>query len=143
MERNSAVSREARQYIIQQVQKNGIVTVSGVAEIVSKYYRFDPQKSFRRDVEQYSRRLLAAQRDGNGDRSLIAVKGEPGVYIDLDKCRDTLRLKKAVEQLTDRMVGLERNIAKGRRRIAEVEGQITFDQLLSVVGQERSSSQIQ
>ena len=64
MERNSAVSREARQYIIQQVQKDGIVTVSGVAEIVSKYYRFDPQKSFRRDVEQYSRRLLAAQRDG-------------------------------------------------------------------------------
>lgn len=142
MERNSAVSREARQYIIQQVQKDGIVTVSGVAEIVSKYYRFDPQKSFRRDVEQYSRRLLAAQRDGNGDRSLIAVKGEPGVYIDLDKCRDTLRLKKAVEQLTDRMVGLERNIAKGRRRIAEVEGQVTFDEWVNLTKRSTRAAQL-
>lgn len=142
MKRNSAVSRETRQYIVQQVQKDGIVTVSGVAEIVSKYYRFDPQKSFRRDVEQYSRRLLAAQRDGNGDRSLIAVKGEPGVYIDLDKCRDTLRLKKAVEQLTDRIVGLERNIAKGRRRIAEVEGQVTFDEWVNLTKRSTRAAQI-
>ena len=142
MKRNSAVSRETRQYIVQQVQKDGIVTVSGVAEIVSKYYRFDPQKSFRRDVEQYSRRLLAAQRDGNGERSLIAVKGEPGVYIDLDKCRDTLRLKKAVEQLTDRIVGLERNIAKGRRRIAEVEGQVTFDEWVNLTKRSTRAAQI-
>lgn len=34
MGRNSAVSREARQYIVQQVQEKGVVTVGGVAEIV-------------------------------------------------------------------------------------------------------------
>lgn len=139
MARNIAVSLEARQYILQQIRKEGIVTVSGVAEIVGKYYQFDPRKSFKQDVERYSRRLLASQRDSNGDRTLIAVKGEPGVYVDLDRCRDTVRLKKAVEQLTDRVAGLERNISKGRRRIAEVEGQITFDQLPSAVGQERAS----
>ena len=58
---------------------------------------------------------------------MIAVKGEPGVYIDLDRCKDPRRLRKAVEQLTNRVNGLERNIAKGRRRIEEVEGQLTFE----------------
>lgn len=127
MGRNSAVSREARQYIVQQVQEKGVVTVGGVAEIVRQYYQFDPQRSFKQDVERYSRRLLAAQKDSNGDRTLIAVKGEPGVYIDLDRCKDPRRLRKAVEQLTNRVNGLERNIAKGRRRIEEVEGQLTFE----------------
>lgn len=36
-------------------------------------------------------------------------------------------MRKAIEQLTDRVNGLERNIAKGRRKIEEVEGQLTFD----------------
>ena len=34
MGRNSVISREARQYIVQQVQENGIVTVADVANIV-------------------------------------------------------------------------------------------------------------
>lgn len=114
MGRNSVISREARQYIVQQVQENGIVTVADVANIVRRYYQFDPQKSFNHDVEQYSRRILANQKDNNGNRTLIAVKGEPGVYIDLDHCKDLLRLRKAVEQLTDRVTGLEKNITKGR-----------------------------
>ena len=50
MGRNSAVSREARQYIVQQVQEKGVVTVGGVAEIVRQYYQFDPHQSFRQDV---------------------------------------------------------------------------------------------
>lgn len=127
MGRNNAISRAARQYIMQQVQEKGVVTVGGVSEIVRQYYQFDPQRSFKQDVERYSRRILAAQKDGNGDRTLIAVKGEHGVYIDLDHCKDSKRLRKAVEQLTDRVNGLERNIEKGRRRIAEVEGQLTFE----------------
>ena len=60
----------------------------------------------------------------------------------MDKCRDTLRLKKAVEQLTDRMVGLERNIAKGRRRIAEVEGQVTFDEWVNLTKRSTRAAQI-
>ena len=62
MGRNSVISREARQYIVQQVQENGIVTVADVANIVRRYYQFDPQKSFNHDVEQYSRRILANQK---------------------------------------------------------------------------------
>ena len=127
MGRNSVISREARQYIVQQVQENGIVPVADVANIVRRYYQFDPQKSFNHDVEQYSRRILANQKDNNGNRTLIAVKGEPGVYIDLDHCKDLLRLRKAVEQLTDRVTGLEKNITKGRKRIEEIEGQLTFE----------------
>ena len=127
MGRNSVISREARQYIVQQVQENGIVTVADVANIVRRYYQFDPQKSFNHDVEQYSRRILANQKDNNGNRTLIAVKGEPGVYIDLDHCKDLLRLRKAVEQLTDRVTGLEKNITKVRKRIEEIEGQLTFE----------------
>ena len=127
MGRNSVISREARQYIVQQVQENGIVTDADVANIVRRYYQFDPQKSFNHDVEQYSRRILANQKDNNGNRTLIAVKGEPGVYIDLDHCKDLLRLRKAVEQLTDRVTGLEKNITKGRKRIEEIEGQLTFE----------------
>ena len=127
MGRNSVISREARQYIVQQVQENGIVTVADVANIVRRYYQFDPQKSFNHDVEQYSRRILANQKDNNGNRTLIAVKGEPGVYIDLDHCKDLLRLRKAVEQLTDRVTGLEKNITKGRKRIEEIEGQLTCE----------------
>lgn len=50
MGRNSAVSREARQYIVQQVQEKGVVTVGGVAEIVRQYYQFDPHQSFRQDI---------------------------------------------------------------------------------------------
>lgn len=41
MGRNSVISREARQYIVQQVQENGIVTVADVANIVRRYYQFD------------------------------------------------------------------------------------------------------
>ncbi|MBR2132241.1 MAG: hypothetical protein IJ955_06850 [Oscillospiraceae bacterium] len=128
------LSHEAREYIIEKIKEDGIVTVEGVANVVDKYYQFDPKRSREREVAAYARRLLASLKDCNGNRTLIAVKGDPGIYIDLDKCSDRYKLRKAVEQLTDKRNGLERDIIKGRRRIAEIEGQLTMNDLVSANG---------
>ena len=134
MARQSALSREAREYIKEKIKEDGIVTVEGVASIVNQQYQFDPQRSREREVMAYARRLLASQKDYAGDRTLIAVKGDPGVYINLDNCTDKYRLRKAVEQLTDKKNGLERHIIKGHRRIAELEGQMTMRELMEANG---------
>ncbi len=123
MAKQSVVSKEAKEYIIEQIRENGLITVEEVAGIVEKHYCFDPIRSKQRELDNYSRRLLATIRDSAGTRTVLAVKGSPGLYVNIESCSDIPTLKRVDSQLADRFEGLKlpRRIIK--RRIQHLAGQ--------------------
>lgn len=126
MGRESPVTREARERIKEQIRERGIAEVDVVVSFIERYYSFDESAARQREIRAYARRLLGSIKDEQGERSMFAVKGSPGIYIDFDNCKDICAVQHAVEQLKDKRDGLSSRINKGASRIRELEGQATF-----------------
>ena len=127
MGKRTLLSREARRFIMEQVKEDGLVTVSAVAALVSPMYEFDPKAAREREIADYSRRLMRTVRDTNGARSLLAVRGEPGLFVDLDSCTNVDIAQRIDHQLAEKLHGLTVTRTKALNKACELAGQIAFD----------------
>lgn len=131
MASQSAVSKEAKEFIVEQIKEIGLVTVEEVAGKILPHYCFDPIKSKQREINNYARRLLASIRDSSGVRTVLAVKGSPGLYVDIDTCKDIPMLRNVDEQISDKLEGLKKDRKRLRRNIQQLEGQQSLFQIKS------------
>ncbi len=126
MARQSAVSKDAREYIKEQIKERGLVTVEEVTDLVFSKYCFDAKQARIREVNNYSRRLLASIKDQNGVRTVLAVKGSPGLFADITTCRSIPVLDQIDRQLTEKIEGTIKPRNMVRKRKSELLGQYSL-----------------
>lgn len=126
MVKHNAISREARKHILDKVFERGETTIDEVVEEIDPLYEFDAQRAREREVANYARRILASAKSSDGVRTVLAVEGEPGQYVNIETCRDPVRMKKVTAQLDRKWKGIGRTRTKARRTLAQLEGQLSL-----------------
>lgn len=123
MARQSAISREAREYIIDEIERRGLIELDEVVTLVTNHYQFDPLKAKDREIKSWARRLLGSLKAQDGSRQVLAVKGQPGLFANIATCEDGRILKAIDEQVSEKWLGLGRTLRNVKRRRREVDGQ--------------------
>lgn len=123
MPRQSAISHEARDYIIDEIERRGIVEIEDIVKLAYDHYQFDPMRAKEREIKAWARRLFASIKSSDGTRSVLSVKGSPGVFVNLDTCKDFKAVDNVVNQLKEKRDGLNRTLKKAERRRTEIVGQ--------------------
>ena len=121
------INKEVRERIRDEIRERGLITVEEVSSMIEPLYAFDPEASREREIRACSRRILASIRNGAKEREVLAVKKHPGVFANLDTCRDLPTIRSIEEQLNIKYAGLWKTLNRARRRKAELEGQMSMD----------------
>lgn len=124
------ITREIKDQIYDMIDRQGFATVDAIANSIRKLIIYDPKAVEDQWYRDKARRLLAQKKDENGIRSLYATKSMRGIYVNVDTCRDLPKVKAVRRQLEEKRDGLNASIAKANRRVAELSGQMTVDDLM-------------
>lgn len=130
-------TREIKDYVYDEIDRRGSITVDEVAEIIRALNVYDPMVAEERWYRDQARRLMAQRRDAGGMRVLFAPRTAESSYINIETCKDINQVRAVLRQLEEKRDGLNASLAKARRRAAELEGQIRMDE---IVNQDDSAS---
>lgn len=117
---------EVKDYIFGEIDRRGSVLVNDVAEIIKELHLYDPLTAEEQWYRDKARRLMASRKDRNGVRMLFATGDANGTFINIETCRSLPDVASVVEQLIEKRDGINAAIAKGQRRKAELEGQVSL-----------------
>lgn len=119
-------TQEIKDYIFGEIDRRGSVLVDDVAEIIKELHLYDPLTAEEQWYLDKARRLMASRKDKNGVRLLFATGDASGTFINIETCKSLPDVRSVVEQLIEKRDGINAAIAKGQRRRAELEGQISL-----------------
>ena len=119
-------TQEIKDYIFGEIDRRGSVLVDDVAQIIKELHIYDPLAAENQWYRDKARRLMASRKDKNGVRVLFATGDAKGTFINIETCRSLPDVTSVVEQLIEKRDGINAAIAKGQRRKAELEGQISL-----------------
>lgn len=119
-------TQEIKDYIFGEIDRRGSVLVDDVAEIIKDLHLYDPLTAEGQWYRDKARRLMASRKDKNGVRVLFATGDTSGTFINIETCKSLPNVKSVVDQLIEKRDGINAAIAKGQRRRAELEGQLSL-----------------
>jgi len=119
-------TREIKDFVYDEIDRRGSITVDVVAEIIRSLNVYDPLAAEERWYRDQARRLMAQRRDAGGMRVLFAPRTAESTYINIETCKDIKQVKAVLRQLEEKRDGLNASLAKARRRAAELEGQMSM-----------------
>ncbi len=123
MARNTIISREARQYIVEQLHDRGEMTKSEVMELVRPHCSFDVAVLQEQAIGRLVSGIIHSVRDSTGARSAFLIRGENTV-VDLETCRSLSKISAVEAQLLKQLDGIRASHRKAQRRREELAGQI-------------------
>lgn len=123
MARNKIISKEARQYVIDQLHEHGEMTKSEVMDLVRPHCSFDPITLREQALGRLVSGIIHSVRDASGIRSAFIVRGADNV-IDIDTCKSLPNISAVECQLAKQLDGIRASHRKAERRKQELEGQM-------------------
>ena len=120
------VTQEIKDYIQDEIDRRGSVTVDEVAQMFHKLALYDPAAEEARWCRDKARRFMAQRRGADGSRILFAPSNEPARYVSLENSQDLQDVSAVLQQLTTKREGLNAAIARAKRRQQELAGQLTM-----------------
>lgn len=121
------ITQEIKDYISDEIDRRGSVTVDEVALMFQKLALFDPAAEEVKWCRDKARRFMAQRRGVDGTRILFAPSNEPARYISVEDSQSLPDISAVLQQLTTKRDGLNAAIAKAERRRQELAGQISFN----------------
>ena len=125
MPRQSIISKEAREYVIEQLHDRGEMTQSELMELIRPHCSFDPLVLQEQKLRQVAAGIIRRVRDERGARTAFLIRNEDTV-IDVETCQSLPKVSKVEGQLFHQMAGLERSLRKTSIRRQELEGQTSL-----------------
>lgn len=125
MSRFSTISKEAREYVIEQLHEQGEMTKSEVVEMIRPHCSFDPIRLQEKELNVIAARIIRRIRDENGVRTAFILRKEDMV-IDVETCRTLAKVQAVEDMLTIQLDGLEMSRSKAQSRRMDLEGQLNM-----------------
>lgn len=122
------LTQEIKDYIADEIDRRGSVTVDEVALLFHKLALYDPAEEEVKWCRDKARRFMAQRRGTDGKRVLFAPNTEPPRYISIENSQSAQDVNAVLKQLRLKRDGLNAAIAKAERRKAELSGQLTLDE---------------
>lgn len=119
-------TQEIKDYVYDEIDRRGSITVDEVAEIIKTLNVYDPLAAENRWYRDQARRLMAQRRGAGGSRILFAPRTAEPTYINIETCNDLVKVNAVLRQLEEKRDGLNASLAKARRRATELEGQMSL-----------------
>lgn len=123
-------TQEVKNYIYDEVDRRGSITVDEVAGLIKKLGVYDPLAVEEQWYRDKARRLMARRRDAAGERVLYAPRTAKATYINIETCNDPVKVAAVLKQLIEKQEGLSAPIKKARMRVAELDGQTSLYETL-------------
>lgn len=122
------ITQEIKDYISDEIDRRGSVTVDEVAQMFQKLALSNPAAEEIKWCRDKARRFMAQRRGVDGTRILFAPSNEPARYISVENSQNIQDVAAVLQQLTVKRDGLNAAIAKAERRRQELAGQIKIEE---------------
>ena len=122
------MSKEARNMVIKRIAEDGFASTDEIICFIRPFYDFDYQAVLERELRRYVGQLVRVQRDELGVRTMFLEKTHSEI-IDIDTCKDTVRVELVSDQLKIQSQGIWKSYKKAAKRRFKLNGQISlFDE---------------
>lgn len=119
------ITKEAREYIINEIHNRGQMSKSEIAELVRPHCSFDPQALQEQALNRLVGSICRSIRDETGVRTVFIAKGKDAI-VNIETSTSLDLVSAVDEQLKANIKGLSASRAKSKLRRQELSGQTTL-----------------
>ena len=108
-------------------ENGGKIELDEAKELIRPHFEYDPVDLAEKALTSKTRYIIYSFRDKKGIR--LCVANNTGLYIDIESPGNLDEMIEAEKQIRLKYAGLGKLLSKIRRKIREIDGQITFSEI--------------